>query len=214
MSYSKETARHEAAHFVVHWALEIPAFHIDITQAVGKINPDILGITSGCSNSPTPFTDIIVSLAGPMADHWENGDADILKLDKDILDDILATYQDGNCLHSHKSDWESCIKSLVFMRIDILDPKQLNDALLLFLGAVRAILSQCKTQWDEVTEYLVEHGRIGFNGEHKDSGEGAEEFLFRWGEWYQPPKEVKAVVARFHDAAVMKYTQNACNEWQ
>ena len=96
------------------------------------------------------------------------------------------------------------------------DTEQFKKRLSVYIDATRAILTLCEAQWQEVTEHLIKHGRIGFYGPHNprpahvpplpdrfknrpqpDNGEEAESFFFRWGEWGEPPKEIQACVEKY-----------------
>ena len=192
MNYSRDTARHEAAHFVVHWAIGFPAYQVDITpegQREGE-----LGITKGCPVAPTNVADILVSIAGPVADNWECDNFQLFENCKNEIGEAIKDYKNGNQYHSTHSDWESCVHSLYLSGVDILDGKQLEDSLNWYIDAVRSILKQCNNQWNEATEHLVKYGRIGFDGEHPDQGQGAEYFFFRWGDDYgRPPKGIQNI---------------------
>ncbi len=198
-----EKARHEAAHFVIAWATGCPSSHVDITSAVQKVctnDPDqiIEGKTFGSCGTPTPFEAILNSLAGPVADYWEQNYTCLLKGEQDDIDRALASIANNERLDQDDGDWDSCLRSMVRYGIDVLDKEILSNALLLFFDAVRSTLNSCETEWQEATEYLVAHERIGFDGEHPDQGEGAEYFFCRWGGDYgEPPEAVKSCVEKF-----------------
>ncbi len=193
----KRVAKHEAAHFVIAWATECPAYHVDITPAAHKVcsndpNHEIVGRTFGICGRPTPLEHILIDLAGPVADYWEQGNVRLREGEKVDIEHALSSIADSEWLDQDDGDWDSCLRWMANYGIDVLDHKSLNDALSLFLDAVRATLKLCEKEWKEAAEYLAAHGRIGFDGEHPDSGEEAESFFFRWGEdWGVPPQNVR-----------------------
>ena len=191
-------ARHEAAHFVVAWAVECPAMQVD-TYPKG----DCLGKNSCICGDSLGFESAVGSLAGTVSDNWGTGSDKMLEVEaeqvKRATEDIAGGYEYG---HDYQEDWYSAMCCLAYMGVDVTDPTQVRDALLLLLDAVRAILKTCETQWQEVTEHLIAHRRIGFyeNG-RPDQGEEAESFFFRWSDnWGVPPDEIRACVEKFRTA--------------
>ena len=191
-------ARHEAAHFVVAWAVECPAIQVD-TYPKG----DELGRNGGFYGDELGFEEAVISLAGPVSDNWDTGSDKILEVDADQVkhatEDVAGVYEHG---HDYQKDWYDAMRCLAYMGVDITDPAQVRDALLLLLDAVRAILKTCEPQWQEVTNHLIAHRRIGFyeNG-RPDQGEDAESFFFRWSDnWGVPPDEIRACVEKFRTA--------------
>jgi hypothetical protein len=199
MKSYEQIARHEAAHFVLAWAVGNPQPYVDITPAAQKLcdnNPNeiILGKTFGSAGG-SPFEHILSDLAGPVADYWAQGNDALLEGEKVFIEQALAAIANNECLDQDDGDWEHCLREMAEYGFDVLDHKSLNDALSLFLDAVRETLKLCEGEWQEATAYLVEHGRIGWNGGHWDSGEGSEEFFFRWGGDYgEPPQKARAEI--------------------
>ena len=204
MNYDIETARHEAAHFVTAWAVDCPAIYVDITSSVRKecrTDPtkETVGATSDFyGRGDGPFEEAFLTLAGPVADHWGQDNNQILELDRDGIGSAIESLK---CQYDDEGDWYTVFRCLLWQGFDVSDPAQVRKTLLMFLDAVKEVLAMCQTQWQEVTEYLMAHGRIGFDGDHWDSGEEAESFFFRWGEnWGEPPKQIQECVAKYRNA--------------
>ncbi len=216
----QKLARHEAAHFVVDWAVGQPKYPVDITSAAQKIcgnNPNmmILGQTYGDQGS-SPFENILGLLAGPVADYWGHDNSYLLKGDKNIIDRTLSSIAERVPLDVDDGDWDACLRSMVHYGINVLDKKTLDVALPLFLDAVRSLLKLCEKEWQEATEHLVRYGGIGYYGAHNppppdmppvspdfkdrplpDSGEEASMFFTRWGDdWEEPPEAVKSCIEK------------------
>ena len=52
------------------------------------------------------------------------------------------------------------------------------------------------------TDYLIENGRVGFDGTHPDQGQGAEAFFCKWGDdWGEPLQDIKDCVAKIRAEA-------------
>lgn len=196
----QELARHEAAHFVVAWATGEPDNYSDISSAGQKVCDGFIvaGRTFGRDlNLSLPFENILIGLAGPVADYWEQDNSHLLEGYKDDIDRTLAAIAEKLPMQ-YENDWDNCLYNMILYGINVLDGKTLNDALALFIDAVRSLLNLCKTEWQEATDYLVEHERIGWNGEHWDCGEESSTFFARWGDdWEQPPEAVKSCVEKF-----------------
>ena len=135
-----------------------------------------MGKTFGSCGTPTPFEAILIDLAGPVADYWGESNPCLLRGEKDDVDHALASIAGCECLNQDDGDWDSCLRRMAEYGIDVLDKKKLSDMLPIFLDAVRSTLNLCETEWQEVTEYLAVHGKIGWDGEHWDAGEAAESF--------------------------------------
>ena len=196
-------ARHEAAHFVIAWATGCPSYYVDITSAAQKVcdnDPDVIitGRTFGSCGISSPFEGILIDLAGPVADYWEQDTPRLLKGEQDDIDRALASIAGGEWLDPDDGDWDSGLRRMAEYGIDVLDKKILNAALSLFLDAVRSTLNSCETQWQEVTEHLVAHERIGFVDERLEQGDEAEDFFCRWeGDYGELPEAVKSCVEKF-----------------
>jgi hypothetical protein len=204
MDFDITTARHEAAHFVTAWAVDCPAYYVDITSSVRKecrtdSTMETVGANFGLYGSGDgPFEEAILTLAGPVADHWGQDNNQIWELCKDRIRNAIESLE---CQYDDEGDWYEVFHCLLLQGIDVTDPAQARKALLMFLDAAKEILTLCQTQWQEVTEYLMSHGRIGFDGEHRDQGEEAETFFFRWGEnWGESPKPIRDCVAKYRNA--------------
>lgn len=198
----QQIARHEAAHFVISWATGCPSLHVDITQSGRRTCNDgeILGRTFGKVGHPTPFDHILDSLAGQVADHWESDGRDILEIEQEHIERIVKDISEGDYLDQDDDDWNYCIRQMAFY-VDVLTPEQRNNALLLFMAAIRELLHLCEKQWKESTEHLIQHGQIGFDGNYPDQGEEAEMFFGNWGNDYgEPPETVRSCVARYRSA--------------
>lgn len=199
--YDRDLARHEAAHFVVDWAIGCPSSKVDITPSAHKLCADgseIIGVAVGDCGSP--FEYILSVLAGPMSDYWEHDDLEILELNKELIARFVSELADGISMDVDACDFDCCLHNLCYY-VDVLNPVRLKETLLLFLAAVRSILKSCESEWQEVAKHLEEHGRIGFDGEHWDGGEEAESFFLRWGaDWGQPPESIRKYVAQFRAA--------------
>ena len=218
-------ARHEAAHFVAAWAVECPNPQVETARPRGPI----LAVTSGQVGRPTPFEHILITLSGPVADHWREDNARMLESERDIINGVVADCMNGIPLDPDDGDWDGILRQMAEYGIDISDRKALNDALSMFIDAVRAILNLCDVPWREATEYLVEHERIGFYGPNNprpsyipplpaafkdkpqpDNGEEAETFFCRWGGDYgEPPEEVRSCVEKFRAMAQEKISNVA-----
>ena len=222
----EEVARHEAAHLVVAWAVEYPMKRIDITPTARKTddndpNYERLGYNDrdDCDGNP-PFENLLIDLAGPVADCWGSDNPKILEDAKDLIDSYAEFYDKEKALPAGNHDWDHAMECLAYLGCDIAIQAEREKWLNLFLDEVRAILKLCATQWQEVTEHLVIHGRIGFYGPHNprpsyvpplpavfknrpqpDEGEEAQNFFLRWGEDNdKPPKAIQECVARFREA--------------
>ena len=223
----QELARHEAAHFVVAWAVACPAYRVDITPTARKIDADDpnskqLGVTNGQCGDYSPFAEILTCIAGPVADLWESDGGQLLKSDEENVARVLSLVAANMPPRSVSTDWYNCVLEMRRFGIDILDPNNFNEAISIFDDAVRCILKLCETPWREAAEHLVEHGRIGFYGPHHprpsevpplpaafkdrpqpDQGEEAETFFCRWGNDYgEPPEEVQSCVEKFRAMAL------------
>ena len=210
----KETmrlARHEAAHFVIGWAVDWLLSPVDIRPSVrsqcrNDPSRQILAKTYGAEGA-SPFQHALIDLAGPVADNWGKRNAEILDAEKPKIDRALESIKEGYPLHLDDGDWDSALRQLIKQGFDVTVPTQAQSTLLVFIDAVRAILSLCESQWKEVTEYLIKHGRIGFSGqkingiEISDQGEVASSFFSRWGEdGGDPPKAVSDCVEKYRFA--------------
>lgn len=201
-----ELAKHEAAHFVMHWATGHPAPHVDITPAIQREHQYTItmGLTFGCCTCPSPFEQILISLAGPIGEHWAHDNQWIITNEKVAISNFVqSSINDGNTPRTEDDgDWEGCLHMLARYGVDITTQKHLDNALLFFTGATRSILKLCEAQWREATEHLITHGRIGFNGKYPDQGEEAESFFSRWGGDYgEPPDAVQSVISSFRTSA-------------
>ncbi|MBQ3747302.1 MAG: hypothetical protein II863_07810 [Kiritimatiellae bacterium] len=209
-------ARHEAAHFVIAWATETPRPYVDITPAGQKVcNNDpthvIMGRTFGSNIIPTPFNGILNDLAGPVADYWGQGIDCLLEGEKEDIERALASIAEGEYINQDDGDWDSCFRNMAQLGVDVLDKVVLKDALPQYLDAVRSILNLCEKEWQEVTEHLVIHERIGWNGEHWDQGEDAERFFFKWdGNFGEPSEEVKSRIKEYC-ASLPRQTIRPCS---
>lgn len=197
----QELARHEAAHFVVAWATHRPDPYVDISSAVQDAGDGTEGRTFGSIyNELIPFENILVSLAGPAADYWEQDISHLIKGNKHHIDSTLEDIAEKLPLLDG-TDWDGCLHGMKRYGINVLDSKTLNDALAIFIDAVRSLLNMCKTEWQETTDFLIEHERIGWNGEHFDYGEEAATFFARWGDdWGDPPEAVESCVEKWRAA--------------
>lgn len=200
--YDEELARHEAAHFVMGWAVECPAYQVAIDspqQNSEDHNVVKLGAASGQCQDYSPFAEVMVDLAGPVADHWEHDNTQMVKAEKSTIRNALPSILDGKLVRSdyYNTDWNNALRYLSHF-CDIQDNAKRTSTLLLFLDAVRSTLKLCEAEWSEATEYLIQHGRIGYDGEHPDQGQGAEYFFCRWGDdWGKPPEAVQKFMAEF-----------------
>lgn len=200
----KSIARHEAAHFVTAWAVGCPASFADITPAARRpsknSNNERVAYTSGFYPSSEvglddySFNEILVSIAGPVADNWGQDGDRILENEKDkidgALDSLVGNYEDDG-------DWYETLEELNKWRIDIKDPTKLKDALLWFIKALQEVLELCKTQWQELTEHLIKHGRINLNQGWWESGNDFR-FIASWdGEDGLPPKAIRDCVKKY-----------------
>ena len=233
--YTKQDlARHEAAHFVAAWAVECPAYHIDITSTARKVSDDDpsmerLGVTYGQCGDYSPFAEVLSNLAGPVADHWENDTKQLLERDSKEISRSISLIGANMSPQSVSDDWYNCILEMCRFGVDILDRNNFTSALSMFIDAVRAILNLCDVPWREATDYLVEHERIGFYGPNNprpddvpplpaafkdkpqpDNGEEAGKFFSRWGGDYgEPPEEVRSCVEKFRAMAQEKISNVA-----
>lgn len=212
MKETERTARHEAAHFVVSWAVDCPQRHVDITPAIQKNKEDAygnehrtIGLTSGGDEDNTfgkIFEDMLATLAGPVSDYFGKDVSALLDGEKSHIDWVLKSFKDDidfdNTIREFDgSDWDQ-VCHFLFYYVDVLDEKKRNDALSMLINGVRSILELCEKEWREATEYLLAHGRIGYDGNHPDCGEGADEFFCRWGDdWGKPPEKIAAHVDGF-----------------
>lgn len=163
-----------------------------------------MGLTFGCYTRPSPFEQILISLSGPIGEHWGNDNHWIINNEKIAINNFIqSSINDGIAPHTaDDGDWEDCLHMLAQHGVDITTQKQLANALLFFTGATRSILKLCEAQWREAAEHLVAHGRIGFDGKHPDQGEGAESFFCRWGGDYgEPPEAVQSAISSFRKSA-------------
>ncbi len=193
-----QLARHEAAHFVMAWATGRPDPYCDISPDVKKAGDGTEGRTFGTDRDESiPFENILTGLAGPVADYWEQDISHLLKGDKDDIDRTLAAIAEKLPMQ-YGSDWDNCLYSMRRYGIDVLDNKTREDALAIFNDAVRSLLNLCKAEWQEATDFLIEHERIGWDGKNFDNGQRAGRFFEKWGDdWGDPPEAVKSCVEKW-----------------
>lgn len=201
----RRLARHESAHFVTAWAADCPSYQVDITPAARRVCRDdesmmIMGQNYSTGGMPTPFDHILVAIAGPVADNWDGNDT--LGMSRDEIDRALKSIADGAPLDEDDGDWDEILRQLIWHGVDVTDEKSLLCAIELFDEAARAILRSCEKPWNEAMEYLIAHGRIGFDGDRPDQGEGASVFFERWGgDWGEPSEDVQSLIAKYRHEA-------------
>ena len=206
LKMKKCLARHEAAHFVMSWAIGCQASYVDVTPAAQgpskNPNTKTLAYTSrvyeyggydgyGIDDS---FNTIIRFLAGPVADNWGKDGVDVLVREKamfdDALDSVVGNYEDDG-------DWYVTLEELNEMGIDIKNPTKLKNAVLFFIKAVQEILKLCDKQWQELTEHLIKHGRIDLDKHWTESGNDWR-FVAYWDdEDGLPPKVVRDCINKY-----------------
>lgn len=199
----KETMRlalHEAAHFVVGWAVECFGGCIDIRpscrrQCSNDPTQQILGTTNGFDGAP-PFQRVLIALAGPVSDNWGKGNAEILDAEKPTIDRALESIKEGYPLHSDDGDWDIILRRLIHQGFDVTVPTQAHNTLLVFIATVQEILKLCDKQWQELTEHLIKHGRINLVEGWWESGNDWR-FISNWDdEDGLPPKVVRDCVEK------------------
>ena len=160
----EELARHEAAHFVVAWAVDCPHAGADITPSIRRMCRDgeaeITGLAFSSAGYPSPFEHIIVALAGPIADYWGQDNSRIMDADKAWIDKALDSITEGVPLDADGGDWDDALRQLIRLGYDVTVPVELKEGVNAFLDAARAILKSCEAQWQEAAERLTAHGRI------------------------------------------------------
>ena len=135
---SKETiriARHEAAHFVIGWAVTCFWSRVDIRPSRRRQcrhNPtrNILGETF--ADGESPFQKVLIELAGPVADNWGKENAEILDAEKPDIDRALESIKEGYPLHSDDGDWDDIFRQLIQQGFDETRPTQSHNALFVF----------------------------------------------------------------------------------
>lgn len=198
----KETMRlalHEAAHFVVGWAVECFGGRIDIRpscrrQCSNDPTCQILAMTSGFEGV-SPFQHELIDLAGPVADNWGKGNAEMLAAEKPQIDRALGAIKEGCPLDSDDGDWDSILRRLIHQGFDVTVPTQAHNTLLVFIDTVQEILKLCEAQWKEMVDYVVEHGWIDTSLPLSDDNNWR--FISNWGdEDGLPPKVVRDCVEK------------------
>lgn len=203
-------ARHEAAHFVISWTTGGNPKPIDITAAARRqsINPNKERVAyCGADDDYNGygwndvFKYVIRTLAGPVADNWGRDYDEMLASEKadidDAFDSLAGDYED-------EGDWYETFDTLGKYVVGTKDPTKLKNTLPPFIEAVQEVLTICDTQWQELTEYLIEHGRIDLNQPYWE-GDNDWRFISNWDdEDGLPPIAVRNCVEKYRLALAPK----------
>ena len=206
-SYSSEEqtrlARHEAAHFVVAWAVGSMIYRITIYPTARQCRNDPTTGIQAETSSPvncSPFQHVLIDLAGPVADCLGQDNGHVLKHQKVWIDKAMESITSGAPLHADDGDWDKALRILCEVGFDITDPAQFQKGVCFYLDAVRAILTLCQAQWQETTEYLIANERIGYAREPYPTE--AEVLMSRWeDDEGDTPQKVRECVAKYRSQA-------------